>query len=158
MHAFAPLYFNKARRENLCNFVDNFCMEFTVNSVAEWQQAVEKIAPELKHNVLLLKGNLGAGKTTFTQNFIGEGETLSPTYSILSECKNFLHADLYRIEKNEEILQLELPIYLEDKQYFFVEWGMKFSRRLMRELPENYSTYLLEIVTNETAPETSEGH
>lgn len=108
--------------------------------------------------MVILEGELGAGKTTFTQNFIGEGETLSPTYSILSECKNFLHADLYRIEKNEEILQLELPIYLEDKQYFFVEWGMKFARRLMREIPENFSVYLLEIVTNTSHPETSEGH
>lgn len=108
--------------------------------------------------MVILEGELGAGKTTFTQIFLGEGETLSPTYSILSESKNFLHADLYRIEKNEEILQLELPVYLEDKQYFFVEWGMKFARRLMRELPENYSSYLLEIVTNDTAPETSEGH
>lgn len=107
--------------------------------------------------MVILEGELGAGKTTFTQNFIGEGETLSPTYSILSECKNFLHADLYRIEKNEEILQLELPIYLEDKQYFFVEWGMKFARRLMREIPENFSVYLLEIVTNTSQPETPEG-
>lgn len=107
--------------------------------------------------MVILEGELGAGKTTFTQNFIGEAEMLSPTYSILSECKNFLHADLYRIEKNEDILQLELPIYLEDKQYFFVEWGMKFARRLVREIPENFSVYLLEIVINTSQPETPEG-
>ena len=104
--------------------------------------------------MIILEGDLGAGKTTFTQSFIGEGETLSPTYSILSECKNFLHADLYRIEKNEDILQLELPGYLEEKQYFFVEWGMKFARRLTRELPENYSSYLLEITVNEGSAES----
>lgn len=98
--------------------------------------------------MIILEGPLGAGKTTFTQMFMGENETLSPTYSILSENKNILHADFYRLEKNEEILQLELPIYLEDKQYFFVEWGMKFSRRIMRELPENFNSYLLEIVIN----------
>lgn len=98
--------------------------------------------------MIILEGALGAGKTTFTQMFVGEKETLSPTYSILSESKNFLHADFYRIEKNEEILQLELPIYLEDKQYFFVEWGMKFANRIVRELPENYNMYLLEIVIN----------
>lgn len=107
--------------------------------------------------MIILEGDLGAGKTTFTQTFIGEGETLSPTYSILSECKNYLHADLYRIEKNEEILQLELPGYLEDKQYFFVEWGMKFARRLFRELPENFTPYLLEIAVNEGATDHPEG-
>lgn len=99
--------------------------------------------------MVIVEGPLGAGKTTFVQMFVGEKDVLSPTYSILSETKNVLHADFYRIEKNEEIIQLELPIYLEDKQYFFVEWGMKFSRRLVRELPENFNMYLLEIVVNE---------
>jgi tRNA threonylcarbamoyladenosine biosynthesis protein TsaE len=126
--------------------------------IREWKKVFKSdlsyIVYELKDlakvpSMIILEGDLGAGKTTFTQAFIGEGETLSPTYSILSECKNFLHADLYRIEKNEEILQLELPGYLEEKQYFFVEWGMKFARRLNRELPENYSAYLIEITVNE---------
>jgi tRNA threonylcarbamoyladenosine biosynthesis protein TsaE len=126
--------------------------------IREWKKVFKSdlsyIVYELKDlakvpSMIILEGDLGAGKTTFTQAFIGEGEVLSPTYSILSECKNFLHADLYRIEKNEEILQLELPGYLEDKQYFFVEWGMKFARRLNRELPENYSSYLIEITVNE---------
>lgn len=107
--------------------------------------------------MIILEGDLGAGKTTFTQAFIGDEQTLSPTYSILSESKTFLHADLYRLEQNEEILQLELPVYLEDKQYFFVEWGMKFSRRLSRELPENFSLYLLEILINESPSDNPEG-
>jgi tRNA threonylcarbamoyladenosine biosynthesis protein TsaE len=131
--------------------------------IREWKKVFKSdlsyIVYELKDlakvpAMIILEGDLGAGKTTFTQSFIGEGETLSPTYSILSECKNFLHADLYRIEKNEDILQLELPGYLEEKQYFFVEWGMKFARRLTRELPENYSSYLLEITVNEGSAES----
>ncbi len=98
--------------------------------------------------MIILEGDLGAGKTTFTQFFIGENETFSPTYSILTENKAIVHADLYRLEKNEEILQLEIPLYLEDKQYFFVEWGMKFASRLFRELPENWACYLVEIKVN----------
>jgi tRNA threonylcarbamoyladenosine biosynthesis protein TsaE len=133
--------------------------------IREWKKVFQSdlsyIVYELKDlakvpSMIILEGDLGAGKTTFTQAFIGEGEILSPTYSILSECKNFLHADLYRIEKNEEILQLELPGYLEEKQYFFVEWGMKFARRLSRELPENYSSYLIEISVNEGSSESSD--
>lgn len=134
--------------------------------IREWKKVYKSDLPyivyELKEltkvpAMIVLEGDLGAGKTTFTQSFIGEGETLSPTYSILSETKSFLHADLYRLEQNEEILQLELPIYLEDKQYFFVEWGMKFVRRLFRELPENFSPYLLEIVINEGQSDSVEG-
>lgn len=134
--------------------------------IREWKKVYKSdlsyIVYELKDlakvpAMIILEGDLGAGKTTFTQAFIGENETLSPTYSILSEAKTFLHADLYRIEKNEEILQLELPVYLEDKQYFFVEWGMKFARRLVREIPENYSSYLLEININEGVGDAHEG-
>jgi len=135
--------------------------------IREWKKVYKSdlsyIVYELKDlakvpAMIILEGDLGAGKTTFTQAFIGENQTLSPTYSILSETKNFLHADLYRIEKNEEILQLELPVYLEDKQYFFVEWGMKYARRLFRELPENFTSYLLEINVNEASSDPVEGH
>jgi tRNA threonylcarbamoyladenosine biosynthesis protein TsaE len=107
--------------------------------------------------MVILEGDLGAGKTTFTQFFVGESDILSPTYSILSETKTVVHADFYRLEKQEEILQLEIPIYIEDKQYFFVEWGMKFARRLFRELPETWTPYLLEIKINSSSPESEEG-
>ena len=134
--------------------------------IREWKKVYKSdlsyIVYELKDlaktpAMIILEGDLGAGKTTFTQSFIGDAETMSPTYSILSECKNFLHADLYRIEKNEEILQLEIPVYLEDKQYFFVEWGMKFARRLVRELPENFTSYVLEINIVEGHTDSPEG-
>ncbi len=134
--------------------------------IREWKKVYKSdlsyIVYELKDltkipAMIILEGDLGAGKTTFTQSFIGEKETFSPTYSIMSEYKNILHADFYRIERNEEILQLEIPVYLEDKQYFFVEWGLKFFSRLMRELPENYSAYLLEISINEGPSDSGEG-
>lgn len=134
--------------------------------IREWKKVYKSdlsyIVYELKDlakvpAMIILEGELGAGKTTFAQAFIGEGQTLSPTYSILSECKNFLHADLYRIEKNEEILQLELSNYLEDKHYFFVEWGLKYGQRLLRELPENFTSYFMEISINESASESAEG-
>lgn len=134
--------------------------------IREWKKVYKSdlsyIVYELKDltkipAMIILEGDLGAGKTTFTQSFIGEKETFSPTYSIMSEYKNILHADFYRIEKNEEILQLEIPVYLEDKQYFFVEWGLKFFSRLMRELPENYSAYLIEISINEGPADSTEG-
>lgn len=128
----------------------------------EWKKVylsdLSYIVYELKELVkapamVILEGELGAGKTTFTQAFLENEQTLSPTYSILSETRQMLHADLYRIEKSEDIIPLELAIYLEDKQFFFVEWGMKYARRLFREIPENFSSYHLQIEINASSAE-----
>ena len=134
--------------------------------VRDWKKVYRSDLPYIVYEMkdlakvpamVILEGDLGAGKTTFTQCFLGDTLTLSPTYSILSEYKSLVHADFYRLEKNEDVLQLEIPLYLEDKQYFFVEWGMKFGRRLMRELPENWTAYVLEIKINPTTSEGEEG-
>lgn len=134
--------------------------------IREWKKVYKSDLPYIVYEMkdltkvpamVVLEGALGAGKTTFVQMFLGDKEVLSPTYSILSETKTVLHADFYRLEKNEEILQLELPVYLEDKQYFFVEWGMKFARRVHRELPENWNSYILEININTGNDHSSEG-
>lgn len=126
--------------------------------IREWKKVFQSdlsyIVYELKELVkapamIILEGDLGAGKTTFTQAFLEGGQTLSPTYSILSETGQVLHADFYRLEKSEDIIPLELGIYLEGKQFFFVEWGMKFVRRLFREIPESFNTYVLEILIND---------
>lgn len=134
--------------------------------VREWKKVYKSDLPYIVYELkdlakvpamIILDGELGAGKTTFTQTFVGDKEILSPTYSILSENKNIIHADFYRLEKNEEVLQLEIPQYLEDKQYFFIEWGMKFARRVIRELPENWTPYLLEIKVNPNSENSEEG-
>ena len=40
---------------------------FHIEKIEDWQKVVDEILPNLQHNILLLKGNLGAGKTTFSQ-------------------------------------------------------------------------------------------
>jgi tRNA threonylcarbamoyladenosine biosynthesis protein TsaE len=107
--------------------------------------------------LIILEGDLGAGKTTFTQQFAGDKDILSPTYSLLSESRNVLHADFYRLEKAEDIIPLELSLYLENKQYFFVEWGLKYARRILREIPEEFNPFLIEITINENVSDSGEG-
>jgi len=51
---------------------------------------------------------------------------------------------------------LEIPLYIDDKQFFFIEWGMKFAARVLRELPENWTPYLLEIKVNPKASDMEE--
>ena len=66
-------------------------------------------------DVLLLQGDLGAGKTTFTQGFAtgaGSDELVnSPTFVLLNEYRGRLpiyHADLYRLDTPDEVAALDL--------------------------------------------------
>jgi tRNA threonylcarbamoyladenosine biosynthesis protein TsaE len=82
-------------------------------------------------DVILLGGDLGAGKTTFTQGLAGAlGVTdpvTSPTFTLLRsyEGREFrlLHADVYRLEHMHEIIDLGLPELLEEGAAAVVEWG-----------------------------------
>lgn len=131
-------------------------------SLREWKKVLETdlgyISFELKDSInkpalIVLEGPMGSGKTTFAKSFISESETMSPSYSVLSESKNTLHGDFYRIEKKDEIVHLELPLYIETKQFFLAEWGLKHLNTINKELPEDFSCYLLEISVNENIHE-----
>lgn len=125
----------------------------------EWKKVYEEdlgyIVFELKETLttpclVILTGPLGAGKTTFCKQFVADGETLSPTYSVLSETDTVLHADFYRIKEVDEIYHIELDLYLENKKYFFAEWGEKYLNTLSKIIPESFSTYLMEIEVNDS--------
>ena len=120
--------------------------------IKTWSRVFESdlaaLAIELKKSLntpalVILEGTLGAGKTTLVKNF--SDHLISPTYSVLSESGNILHGDFYRLENSEEIVHLELPLYLEGKDFFFLEWGAKFFNEVSEELESDFSPYLVEI-------------
>lgn len=127
--------------------------------VRAWKKVLESdlanLALEMKEvveppSVIILDGPVGAGKTTFTKVFLGTTkQTSSPTYSIINEIDNLLHADLYRIEKREELIHLEIPMYLEEKDYFLIEWGMPYLHDLKRIIGDEFKYYQLKIEINE---------
>lgn len=126
--------------------------------IRTWKKVLESdlanIVTELKEVVqppcvIILDGPVGAGKTTFTRAFIERKEAPSPTYSIINEIDNIIHADLYRIEKKDELIHLEIPMYLEEKDYFLIEWGMPFIYDLQRIIGDEFKFYQLKIEINE---------
>lgn len=122
--------------------------------IRAWKKVLESDLPnivtELKEVVqppcvIILDGPVGAGKTTFTRAFLEKGTTTSPTYSIINEVDNIVHADLMRIEKKDELVHLEIPMYLEEKDYFLVEWGMPYLHELQRIVGDDFKFYQLKI-------------
>lgn len=105
-------------------------MEFKIDKIEDWQNVIDRILPDLQHNILLLKGNLGAGKTTFTQfllkNLGSTDEVSSPTYAIVNEYDapkgKIFHFDLYRMKSIEEVYDIGIEEYLDNAFLCIIEW------------------------------------
>lgn len=105
-------------------------MIINIEKVEDWENVVEELFPKIKHPVLLLKGNLGAGKTTFTQHLLkkmGVAEQVSsPTYSIVNEYGTangkIYHFDLYRMNSEEEVFDMGMEEYLDSGSFCIIEW------------------------------------
>ncbi len=86
--------------------------------------------------VVLLIGNLGAGKTTLAKGIVeGLGaaapeEVSSPTFTLIHEYGGgrVLHVDLYRIDEERELRTLGLADLMEREAVMLVEWGERFPR------------------------------
>jgi tRNA threonylcarbamoyladenosine biosynthesis protein TsaE len=81
-------------------------------------------------DLLVLVGDLGAGKTAFTQGFgrgLGIDEQItSPTFALVRSYTGRLdlyHLDVYRLEQVEEALDLGLSELLDDGSVTIIEWG-----------------------------------
>ncbi|MBL6991037.1 MAG: tRNA (adenosine(37)-N6)-threonylcarbamoyltransferase complex ATPase subunit type 1 TsaE [Bacteriovoracaceae bacterium] len=94
--------------------------------------------------VIFLSGEVGAGKTTFSKVFVDNPDLTSPTYSLINEYGSIAHADFYRIKSASELVHLEMALYLENKQYFLIEWGMPFFDEITK-LLDSFSFYELKI-------------
>ncbi|PQA97178.1 tRNA (adenosine(37)-N6)-threonylcarbamoyltransferase complex ATPase subunit type 1 TsaE [Chryseobacterium shigense] len=113
-------------------------MQFIIKNIEDWQEVVDKIIPDVKHNILLLKGNLGAGKTTFTQfllkNLGSQDEVNSPTYSIVNEYTTpkgkIYHFDLYRLKNIEEVYDIGIEEYLDNAFLCIIEWPEVYEEEL----------------------------
>jgi tRNA threonylcarbamoyladenosine biosynthesis protein TsaE len=85
----------------------------------------EKLAKS--HKIILLEGELWAGKTTFTKGFaqwlgIENAKVQSPTYAYLNSYDNkLLHIDMYRIETYDQIIEKWIKEQIEEHEYIIIE-------------------------------------
>lgn len=127
-------------------------MEFNIDKTEQWQEVVDKILP-LRYPILLLKGDLGAGKTTFTKYLLQSlgciDEISSPTYSIVNEYEysqgKIYHFDLYRMKSIEEVLDIGMDEYLYSGNLCIIEW------------PEVYEIELQNLLVHQILIQNTEG-
>ena len=116
-------------------------MKKIIKNIEEMKLFSEQIAKNLSSNkkkeatILLLEGNLGSGKTTFARFFIAsfgiKQPVTSPTFVIekiyklpqKSKFKNIIHIDAYRLEKGEDLIELDWEKnILNPHNIILIEW------------------------------------
>ena len=130
-------------------------MKININNLEDTKAFAQKFGKTLQGgDIVVLSGDLGAGKTTFTQflaKFLGvEDPVTSPTYTLMNqyvgENLKLYHFDMYRIEDVFEVLETGLTEYFGNKDAVcVVEWA----ENIRSLLPQN-----LTIVTIKKLDET----
>jgi tRNA threonylcarbamoyladenosine biosynthesis protein TsaE len=113
--------------------------DFTTNSPEETIVLGRELASQLAPpKLVILRGDLGAGKTTLVKG-IAEGfraashdDVTSPTFTLIHEYRGpaatVYHIDLYRIDTQRELETLGLDDLMTDDSVLLIEWGEKFAR------------------------------
>ena len=117
-------------------------MQFRTTSAEATREVAAALEPLLRlGDVVLLSGDLGAGKTVFTQGLaaaLGVTEQVtSPTFTLAQSFQGRIrlhHLDVYRLDSLGEVLDLDLPELLDDDAVVCVEWG----EVIIPELPRDF--------------------
>ena len=118
--------------------------EIITKSALDSEAFAAEMAPTLSvGTVLLFSGDLGSGKTTFIRGLaaglgIAANQVSSPSYTLVNEYfgddKRLVHVDLYRLDDEQEVLELALEDLLDDETIMAIEWG----ERLPTGFPQHF--------------------
>ena len=114
-------------------------LEFTTHSPEETIALGRSLAAMLTPpRLVLLRGELGAGKTTLVKGIAeafhaaSEEDVTSPTFTLVHEYRgpqaNLFHIDLYRIDTARALETLGLDDLMGENSLVLIEWGEKFPR------------------------------
>lgn len=109
--------------------------ESAAETIAFGRTLIELLMPP---KLVLLRGDLGAGKTTLVKGIAAgfhaaeEEDVTSPTFTLVHEyCGprvKLYHIDLYRVDTPRELETLGLDDLRSENSVLLIEWGEKFSR------------------------------
>ncbi|HZR28076.1 MAG TPA: tRNA (adenosine(37)-N6)-threonylcarbamoyltransferase complex ATPase subunit type 1 TsaE [Terriglobales bacterium] len=104
-------------------------------TVALGRELIAQLRPP---KIVLLSGNLGAGKTTLVKGIVegfkaaAQEEVTSPTFTLIHEYRSpeadIYHIDLYRIDTQRELETLGIDDLIGPRSLIIIEWGEKFER------------------------------
>jgi tRNA threonylcarbamoyladenosine biosynthesis protein TsaE len=121
-------------------------LKFEEIGLGDLEEVAKKILDQLvesEHKFILLNGEMGAGKTTFTNvlmRLMGvEDHGSSPTFSIINEYFSvnygkIYHFDFYRIEDENEAYDIGVEEIFEEDAFCLVEWP----QRIQNLLPQDF--------------------
>lgn len=103
---------------------------YSESALGDLADSILKTYPD--NRIFTLKGDLGAGKTSFIKSMctklgVSSEEISSPTFSIINEYRTstgleIFHMDLYRIDEIDELVDMGFEDYLFTEGYCFIEW------------------------------------
>lgn len=106
-------------------------MKIDISTLHKLENFSKDLAPLLpKNTIITLEGDLGAGKTTFSQYLLKalgvKSHIPSPTFTIINEYKTkeltILHADFYRLDNEDNLDLLGWDILIQNADIVLVEW------------------------------------
>ena len=120
-------------------------MEILSSCEAQTRAIAKKYAETLNRgDVVVLSGELGAGKTAFVKgvaDYFGLSGVTSPTYAYLNVYGDFIyHYDCYRLSCGDDAVMLGLTDYFGGENICLIEWAENVSDVL----PENIKTVKIE--------------
>jgi tRNA threonylcarbamoyladenosine biosynthesis protein TsaE len=108
-----------------------FPSEIRLKGLDATREFARRMAEKLPHgSLVLLTGDVGAGKTTFVRAFAGffglADEVTSPTFTLMNEYAGsgvrICHFDLYRLHTAEDVEDIGALDFIAGADYAFVEW------------------------------------
>ena len=106
-------------------------MEYISKSQEDTIEFAKSYAKTLKKgDILLLEGDLGAGKTVFTKGLVlalskNKQDAISPTFTLVNEYDTqpkIYHFDFYRIKNEDELIAIGIEEYLYGDGICVIEW------------------------------------
>lgn len=122
-----------------------------IYALSEIEAVATNLLPHLTSKVILVNGEMGAGKTTMIKSLCKALNSTdlvsSPTFSLINEYRTasnepLYHLDCYRIESEEEAYDFGAEEYLHSGHLCFIEWSEKIASLL----PEDSNSLMIEKI------------